>query len=476
MWLGVGAIVSAACTGPGTFQPTEPITIPSFDTMGIGPAEVTETVEGLLVRVDDDLGALVASSPLGTTFVLETGIHRTEGLRPRDGNHFVGLRDSILSGARVLDSFDLVEGVWQTIVEITPSEPRGRCRNDALGCRYAEQLFIDGQRLERVEDGVDPAPDQWSFDRGIGTITIGTDPTNRLVELSTARNAFFGSANDVRISGLIIEKFASPAQSGAIQPEGGSGWVIEDNEIRLNHGSGIRLGRQMQVRSNFVHSNGQFGIAGGGSDVLIEENEISHNNTAGFNPLWAAGGTKFVMTENLVVRRNHVHHNDGFGLWTDIDNIDSVIAGNLVTDNSYGGIKHEISFAATITDNLVVRNGFGHPVARRGAGIMVRESSDVSVSANQVLENAGGIIGIQEDREPGLRGPYRLERLSVTDNLVDLGTGPSGVFENINDPTVFTEWGIEFRGNVYVRPSGRPFLWSGQTLSLEQWQRTGNDP
>jgi hypothetical protein len=43
--------------------------------------------------------------------------------------------------------------------------------------------------------------------------------------------------------------------------------------------------------------------------VLVDQNEIAYNNTAGFNSGWEAGGTKFVMTHNLVVRGNWSHHN-----------------------------------------------------------------------------------------------------------------------------------------------------------------------
>jgi len=64
------------------------------------------------------------------------------------------------------------------------------------------------------------------------TIYIADDPTSQTVELSTTPRAFNGSSNGVVIRGLIVEKYANPAQQGAIH-DTGKGWIIENNEVRL---------------------------------------------------------------------------------------------------------------------------------------------------------------------------------------------------------------------------------------------------
>ena len=89
------------------------------------------------------------------------------------------------------------------------------------------------------------------------------------------------------------------------------------------------------------------GVSGGDdqSGIVVEGNEIAYNNEAGFNPEWEAGGTKFWATTNLVVRNNHVHHNFGPGLWADNDNVGALYEGNIVEDNDWAGIFHEISYS-----------------------------------------------------------------------------------------------------------------------------------
>src|SRR4029077_9543309 len=139
--------------------------------------------------------------------------------------------------------------------------------------------------------------------------------------------AFVGRARNVTIRHLVIEQFASTAQQGAIEGTSASGWIVVDNDIRFNSGIGIRTGDLMRIQSNRVSANGQMGIGGSGTNLTIESNEIAGNNTHGFDPAWEAGGTKFVRTENLMFVHNCVHDNMGGGIWTDIDNRNSLITG-----------------------------------------------------------------------------------------------------------------------------------------------------
>ena len=88
----------------------------------------------------------------------------------------------------------------------------------------------------------------------------------------------------------------------------GDGWVIEGNEIRLNHGVGLQAGDV--IRRNHIHHNGQLGFSVHGSTgTLFVDNEVAYNNYAGYDWFWEAGGAKFMVTKRLTVRGNFVHHN-----------------------------------------------------------------------------------------------------------------------------------------------------------------------
>ena len=90
-----------------------------------------------------------------------------------------------------------------------------------------------------------------------------------------------------------------------------------------------------KIIGNYVHDNGQMGLGGSGNNILVQGNEIAKNGYwSGIDVLWEGGGFKFADTDNLVVRGNYSHDNNGTGMWTDIDNIHTLYEDNVVVHNT----------------------------------------------------------------------------------------------------------------------------------------------
>lgn len=422
----------------------------------------------------DNVASIVASQPSGTTFVFNPGVYRRVSITARNGDSFVGEPGAILSGARVLQGFDAGDGFWSIGGQTSQLFAHGGCA-DFLGqgyngCQHPEQLFLDGEPLWQVTNSSQLTSGRWYFDYGADRIYLADDPTGRLVELSVTEVAFQGRARDVTIDGLTIEKYANRAQRGAIDGDSGQGgWLLINNEVRYNHGTGIRTHTDMVLRDNYVHHNGQMGIAGLGDRILVTGNEISYNGISGFNPFWEAGGTKFVLTNDLVVRDNFVHHNKGRGLWTDIDNRNSLFEDNLVELNDQSGIAHEISYSATIRNNVVRNNGLAFDVWVWGAQIIVQNSSDTTISGNTVTVAASGGDGIavvNQNRGSGKFGVYVSRNVTIEGNDVTyLGNvGQSGVADDTNGrPSCRDDANNSFEGNTYRMGSTetRHWFWCG---------------
>lgn len=413
----------------------------------------------LIFSPGDNVSAMIATQPAGASFVFSPGIYRGVQITPRDGDAFRGEPGAILSGAKVLNGFDFNGNAWSIGGQTSQLQAHGGCSNflgqGYSGCQHPEQLFIDGVPLWQVTDTSQMAPGRWYFDYGADQIWILDDPNGRLVELSVTPAAFQGQAQDVTVADLVIERYASRAQQGAMSLDGGSGWLIENNEIRYNHGTGIRTHSDMVLRNNYVHHNGQIGVAGLGDRILVEGNEISFNGISGFNPFWEAGGTKFVLTRDLVVRNNHVHDNRGRGIWTDIDNVNSLIEGNLAENNDQSGIAHEISYSATIRNNTVRGNGQAFDNWLWGAQILVQNSSDTTITGNTVTVAAGGGDGIgviNQNRGSGNLGAYVSRNVTVANNDITYlgGAGQSGVADDTSSRfSCQDEAGVSFEGNTY---------------------------
>lgn len=285
------------------------------------------------------------------------------------------------------------------------------------------------------------------------------------------QHAFSGDAKNVTIQGLVIERYATPAQQGVISGWG-SGWIVIDNEIRYNAGAGVGLNGWFRIEGNFIHHNEQIGILARGSNGVVVSNEIAFNNPNDrYDMGWEAGGTKFMQTTNLYVAKNYVHDNHGIGLWTDHNNYQTVYEGNTVANNYGPGILHEISYDAVIRNNTVTGNAHRFYVG----GILVATSSNVEVTGNQLANNDGGVIGLQDSRGSGTRGTFQTTGLWAHNNSVAYSTGWNGLSIN-GGPDVSGSGINRYDYNQYqLSADPTPFNWGYSEVNIDQWKALGLD-
>ena len=429
------------------------------------------------IQPGDNIQALVEANPEGTTFSFSQATYRLVHIVPKNGDIFVG-NGASLNGSWLLTDFYRYGRLWAIGGQTQHGRVVGSCQSDRPKCAYPEDLFFDDLPLPQAASIEETQPGQWFFDYPGQTVYLGSDPAGHKVEIGTRAYAFSGSASNVTIQQFVIEKYAVPAQSGAINPHtDAQNWSIVHNEIRWNHAWGLRLTGGMQVTGNYIHDNGQLGVGGGGDNILLDTNDISANNYAGFDPGWEAGGTKFVATNNLVVRGNAVYANFGTGLWTDTDNRQTRYESNRVFDNMGPGIQHEISFDAVIVQNDVRNNGKGGSPWLWGAQILIQNSSHAEVANNYVEVGSGvgnGIALIQQDR-----GSYVTTNNYVHDNtVVYRGTnGQSGAVADFNPAGIFGG-NNHFDFNIYHSPDagGTHWAWADSLRTWEDFKRLGQEP
>jgi len=231
------------------------------------------------------------------------------------------------------------------------------------------------------------------------------------------RAAFTQRASGVTIRHLTIRGFDSPLNEGVVNHDSGLNWTIEYNTIAGNAGAGVMLGTNTVVRSNCLADNGQYGFsaysAGGGSNVTLDRNEITGNNTGDWETrspgCGCSGAGKFWDTRGAVVTNNWVHDNKGVGLWVDTNNFGFRIEGNYIEGNDDEGIFYETSYNALIVNNTLKRNALvkGRAFAAQGqnmpvGAIYMSESggdarvnggvyATTEIAGNYLEDNWGGI-------------------------------------------------------------------------------------
>jgi parallel beta-helix repeat protein len=260
-----------------------------------------------------------------------------------------------------------------------------------------------------------------SDDRVIG------EPGAVLDGLGVAPRGIYGfgtqtGQRNVVIRGLVIRDVAGQAIKA------GWGWTIVENTLR-NSRIGVAVSKGTILRGNRIVHNSMYGVVGGPAmTILIESNELAFNGgirDAG----GSTGGSKIIGsthgTYGVVWRDNWVHDNTGPGIWSDGNVHDVLYEDNLVEGNSGPGIFHEISWDATIRNNLA-RGNSTEAVGRScwwGSQIHVNNSQNVRILGNRVRSATGanGICLVDAIRSPSSSSPTNLANIDVLGNSITLG-------------------------------------------------------
>jgi parallel beta-helix repeat protein len=410
-------------------------------------------------------------------------VYRVQTVVPKSDDTFVGELGTVLSGAVLATSFSrtTIDGVtyWTVAGPKKRVATHPSCDRRYPLCGYSEDLYIDNRPLERVGTLGEVRSGTCFLDYSKALIYFADDPAGRSVEISTSAVAFNGSAHNVRIQGLVIEKYATAAQIGAVGGEGvGVGWVLQNSEVRLNHGTGVKLGDSAQVISNSIHDNGQLGIFGR-SAAVIEDNEVAYNNWAGFSMNWEAGGVKLGNATGVVLRGNRIHDNVGMGLWSDGACTGGIYENNIIYNNAFHGILHEVSHAWTMRNNAIFGNGFGTAWGEwlGGAGIEIDESDHVEVHDNFVAKNYKG-IALNMSVRSEVQGAD-LNNDFIHDNTIVQVSGVSAaLYQRVGNRMYYTAKNNRFLNNRYCLGDPKEagaFWWNDGSRSYAQWMAGGGE-
>ncbi|UEM07339.1 right-handed parallel beta-helix repeat-containing protein (plasmid) [Skermanella rosea] len=425
----------------------------------------------------DDLQAAVEAHPEGTVFRLSPGLYRGQMIKAKDRQEFLGEPGAVLNGATVLSEWTRTGRYWRHEGLPEPLPRAGRCLDDGDLCTWREDIFVGDVVYRRVANLAEVTAGTWYLDPVARTAYLSIDPAPFQVEMSTQPAAFHGHAEDIVIEGLVVERYASMAQFGAIHGHDGRRWTIRDTVVRWNHGVGIVLNTGSVIVGGAAIDNGQSGINGAAAHgARIEGVEIARNNFAGFDPAWEAGGLKIVKSYGVVIDGNDVHHNAGPGLWGDIDMKGTIIRNNTVRNNESIGIQYEISYDAVVADNVVAGNGSADFTWLWGSQILVQNSSGVEVTGNCIetdRDGGNGIGLIYQERVSDRQGPYLTDRNRIHNNRI-IHHGPDGhsgfvADHDTPDPATFDN---DWEGNIWIVSNAGQAWWmiGGRELDWSGWQ------
>jgi hypothetical protein len=467
-------------------------------TAGATTTTLPSSCTGVTVLPTQDLSAVMAANPAGTTYCLQGGTHRETvqgGINPETGDKLIGVgQNVVVDGAKVLSGWAASGSDW-VATGFLPSGPPGSqtCEAGFPACYWPQDIFRDGVWLTTVNARASLAPGKAFLDYPNNKVYVRDDPNAHLMEQSWATRLFGGSGQNVQIKNLAYQHAASPPNGGAVDPAG-TGWVLDHVDARWNHGYGTGPGQvaygqtlAMTITASHVHHNGQDGTGADGVGNLVQGNEVNNNSYAGYDDNWDAGN-KFGHARNLQVLGNYYHDERGPAIWCDINCETVTISGNYVK-NALNGIMYEISCGASIHDNVVV----GSTNAEAGASIFISNSKDAEVYNNQIYGGPRAIWAWHVDRpeatQPGCP-VHEIRNLNVHDNQMDLNpAGPVwgakvGLWTDQMTNAFYTSMNNRFTNNTYhdTTPGSDDWNWHvtgtngyADTNPFNVWQGYGND-
>lgn len=373
----------------------------------------------------------IAKVKTGDAIVLRGGIYRTGDLLCNQGITIQPYADErpVLKGTLVAKDWQGIGGgLWKTrwtkLFRAYPDDWWSRDRYGhatPLHIFNNDMVFADGKLLHSA--GWEGEVDENSFyiDYEKGYVYIGTDPTNRLVEITAHEYGIHrvikdvhGKSNDRKgliLRGVTLTQYAFAAlEIDGYEPQGPAdpatfgkdvvGSVIEHCTFSFCGRVGAYLrGDNLVLRHSKVHDTVTEGIyLLSSSDCLLEENMFSRNNIEDIAGYYPAAVKIFNQTHRVTCLDNLVYDLPiSNGIWYDVGNVDGRFLNNWIEgvgDNrgpgahnrmwpSSNGFFFEISKGAVCAGNVFVDCDHG---------LLILNSSNVHVYQNTFV-NSTACVG-----------------------------------------------------------------------------------
>jgi parallel beta-helix repeat protein len=404
----------------------------------VAPDGKTE-VSGESIATPTTLEVAVNKIKSGDAVILRGGIYRTGDLVFNQSITLQPYADEepVLKGTYIAkDWIKLEDGLWVTSwSRLFPSKPDDWWQRDRFGKETPlyrfnnDMVFINGRFLQSVGWEGEVNEDTYYINYESGKIFIGTDPANKLVEITAFNVAlhriigeYNGMASDRKgpvIRGITFTQYAYRAiEIDGTEPVGLSdeskhgkevvGTTLENCTFSFfSRVAAYLRGDKLTMRNCIVSGTSTEGIyVIGSSDVLLEKNIFTQNNIEKITGYFPAAVKIFNQCYRVTCRDNLITDLPfSNGIWYDVGNVDGCFINNWVenvgniergiTDNrlwpSNNGFFFEISKGAICAGNVFVNCD---------QGIFILNSSNVQIVQNTMI-NSPICIG-RNERSPAV--------------------------------------------------------------------------
>jgi parallel beta-helix repeat protein len=361
----------------------------------------------------------------GDVIVMRGGIYRTGHLELNQGITLQPYLDEqpVVKGSRVATEWEPIEGLWRTrwgtLFPAQPADWWRREQNIAMTPLHRfndDMVFVDGRFLQSAGSMEEVNPGTFYIDYSGQWVYIGTDPSDKLVEITAFNSALVRTTGECHgkvpdrigpvIRGITFTQYAYRAlEIEGSSPEGLAdesefgkevvGTLLENCEISYcSRVAAYLKGDKLVIRNCKVSDTSTEGIyIQNSSDVLLERNIFTRNNIERITGYYPAGVKIFNQTRRVTCRDNLVtDHPYSNGIWYDVGNVDGRFINNWV--RNVGTSSGEVTFGSVWPS----QNGFFFEISKGAVvagnlfencdhGILVLNSSNVQIYQNTLVNS-----------------------------------------------------------------------------------------
>ena len=389
------------------------------------------------------LEAAIERVQTGDAIILRGGTYRVGNLRLNQGITMQPYADEqpILKGTLIAKDWkNLGNGLWKTAWhDLFPSKPDSWWSRDRFGKETPlhvfnnDMVFIDGSFLQAVGREGEVTENSYYIDYDAKQVYIGTDPSNRLVEITAFDIALLrttkechGKTSDHKgpvIRGITFTQYAYRAlevegkEPEAVSPESEHGkdvvgTTLENCTISFcSRVAAYLRGDKLTLLHCKVTDTSTEGIyIIGSSDVLLEKNIFSRNNIEKITGYYPAAVKIFNQSYRVTCQDNLIIDlPNSNGIWYDVGNVDGLFLNNWI--EGVGNVNRELNSKRPWPSD----NGFffeiskgaicaGNVFVNCDQGIFILNSSNVQIYQNTLI-NSTVCLG-RNERTPANDGLF----------------------------------------------------------------------
>ena len=461
--------------------------------------------DGLQLSAPTTIEVAFAKVKTNDAIVLRGGIYRTGNLVFNQGVTIqaYGNEKPVLNGTLVADAWEQInDSLWVTNWEhLFPAGPeswwnrRGNEKYTPMHRFNNDAVFIDGQFLQSADSTDEVSDSTFYVDYNNNKIYIGTNPDNKLVEITAFRKAIFRTLASVNgkepdKKGPVIRGVTFTQYPDTMVHIGGVGLEIDQhgNDVvgtvfeNCTFSNCFRIGMfaisdSLVMRNcNVFNTNTEGVYIVASNDIVLEKNIFENNNIENWTGFFPSSVKIFNQSHRAIVRKNLViNHPNSNGVWWDVGNCDGVFVNNHVENVMHSGFFFEISKGAIVAGNVF---------ENCDQGIFVLNSCDVNIYNNTIInsrvsfrrDSRGdqlGVFGWHVTLGPGVEERFghvfvnNLLYFTKESDSPMINTGqPSFLCERLSMPHLKT-----FDNNVFIRDYNE----DAEKVAMVQWSPYAND-